>query len=57
MKLYGMHLNLINYNFNIEYIFIYLINPNLNIYKFIFLYPLNFIQSYIFFDKNEVVLV
>ena len=50
MKIYEMNLNELNYNFNIKYIFIYLINPILNIYNFIFfIHHLNFIQSYMFF--------
>ena len=53
MKIYVVHLNKMHYIFNIKYIFIYLINPILNICNFIFL----FIQSYIFFDKNEIILV
>ena len=57
MKIYAFELNKLD--FNIEYIFIYLINHILNIYNFIFfIYPLNFIQSYMFFfHKNEIVLV
>ena len=54
-----MHFNEINYSFNIEYIFIYLINPILNIYNLIFLnLSLKFyLIIYVFFYKNEVVLV
>ena len=51
-----MHLNLINYSFNIEYIFIYLINHILNIYNFIFFLYLSFkfyLIIYVFFNKNE----